>query len=128
MFKNSIPLDDTFAHLIAAIKPQEFQQCFIAWMRSFYNLTLGEVVAMDDITLRGSYNRDNQLNSIHMISTYASANQFVLKKTKINSTSNETTAILEHEGGYLLAVKEPEFSERILLAEFKLKINFRALM
>lgn len=93
LFENGIPVDDTFARLIAVIKPQEFQACFLAWMRAVHSLTLGEVVAIDGKTLRGSYDRDDRLSTIHMVSAYASANKLVLGQMKTQSKSNEITAI-----------------------------------
>jgi predicted transposase YbfD/YdcC len=93
LFENGIPVDDTFARLIAVIKPQEFQACFLAWMRAVHSLTLGEIVAIDGKTLRGSYNRDDRLSTIHMVSAYASANKLVLGQMKTQSKSNEITAI-----------------------------------
>lgn len=93
LFVNGIPVDDTFARLIAVIKPQEFQACFLAWMRAVHSLTLGEIVSIDGKTLRGSYNRDDRLSTIHMVSAYASANKLVLGQMKTQSKSNEITAI-----------------------------------
>lgn len=135
LFENGIPVDDTFARLLAAIKPSEFRECFLAWMQAVHRLTEGEVVAIDGKTLRGSYNRDDRFSTLHMISAYASANQLVLGQMKTDSKSNEITAIpaliklldlrgalvtidamgcqtaiaaaiLEQGGDYLLAVKD----------------------
>ncbi len=73
-----MPVDDTFARLLAAIDPKAFRECFLAWVKAVHRLTEGEVVAIDGKTLRGSYNRDNRYSTIHMVSAYASANQLVL--------------------------------------------------
>jgi hypothetical protein len=53
------------------IDPDSFNACFLAWMKSVHQLTNGEVIAIDGKTLRGSYNRDDQSSTIHMISAYA---------------------------------------------------------
>ena len=37
----------------AQINPQQFQECFLNWMKSIYQVTNGEVVALDGKTLRG---------------------------------------------------------------------------
>lgn len=47
MFKAGIPVDDTIARTISAIKPEQFQQCFRSWMASVHQLTQGELVAID---------------------------------------------------------------------------------
>ena len=93
LFEQGVPADDTFARLIAAIKPCEFRECFLAWMKAIHRLTAGEVVAIDGKTLRGSYDRDDRYSTIHMVSAYASANQLVLGQLKTDKKSNEITAI-----------------------------------
>lgn len=93
LFEKGVPVDDTFARLIANIDPSEFRQCFLAWMKAVHKLTSGEVVAIDGKTLRGSYDRDDRHSTIHMVSAYASANQLVLGQVKTDKKSNEITAI-----------------------------------
>ena len=93
MFEKGVPVDDTFARLIASIDPQEFQQCFLAWMKAVHKLTDGEIVAIDGKTLRSSYDREDRYSTIHMVSAYASANQLVLGQMKTDAKSNEITAI-----------------------------------
>ena len=36
---NGIPSDDTFRRVFARISPRQFQQCFLEWVRSVYELT-----------------------------------------------------------------------------------------
>ena len=60
-----------------------------------HELTQGELVGIDGKTLRGSYNREDRLSTIHMISAYASANKLVLGQLKTDNKSNEITAIPE---------------------------------
>lgn len=93
MFKTGIPVDDTIARTISAIKPEQFQQCFLSWMASVHQLTQGELVAIDGKTLRGSYNRNDRSSAIHMVSAYAAANKLVLAQLKTDNKSNEITAI-----------------------------------
>ncbi len=95
LFENGVPVDDTFARLIASIDPAEFHDCFLGWMSAVHTLTCGEVVAIDGKTLRGSYDRDDRQSTIHMVSAYASANQLVLGQLKTDDKSNEITAIPE---------------------------------
>lgn len=76
-----------------AIKPEQFQQCFLSWMASVHQLTQGELVAIDGKTLRGSYNRDDRNSAIRMVSAYAAANKLVLAQLKTDNKSNEITAI-----------------------------------
>jgi hypothetical protein len=64
-------------------------------MRAVHQLALGEVVAIDGKTLRGSYNREDRYSTIHIIRAYASDNKPVMEQLKTSNKSNEITAILE---------------------------------
>jgi predicted transposase YbfD/YdcC len=102
---NGIPSHDTFARVIARLKPEELQQCFLRWMQAVSEVTQGEVVAIDGKTLRRSFNRATGKSAIHMVSAWASANRLVLGQQKVDEKSNEITAIpallqlLELKGG-----------------------------
>ena len=43
---NRIPSDDTFGRVISRIDSRQFQQCFLDWLSSVYELTQGHVVAV----------------------------------------------------------------------------------
>jgi predicted transposase YbfD/YdcC len=90
---NGIPSHDTFARVLARLKPEEFQRCFLNWMRAVSDLTHGEVVAIDGKTLRRSFDRATAKGAIHMVSAWATANQVVLGQQKVDEKSNEITAI-----------------------------------
>jgi predicted transposase YbfD/YdcC len=102
---HGIPSHDTFARVLARLKPEEFQRCFLNWMRAVSDLRHGEVVAIDGKTLRRSFDRAADKGAIHMVSAWATANQVVLGQQKGDEKSNEITAIpallrlLELEGG-----------------------------
>ena len=90
---NGIPSHDTFACVLARLKPEELQQCFLRWMQAVSEVTHGEVVAIDGKTLRRSFDRATGKGAIHMVSAWASANRLVLGQQKVNEKSNEITAI-----------------------------------
>lgn len=90
MFNAGIPADDTIARTISAIKPEQFQACFLDWMASVHTLTQGELIAIDGKTLRSSYNREDRNSTIHMISAYTTANKLVLGQLKTDKKSNES--------------------------------------
>jgi predicted transposase YbfD/YdcC len=52
-----------------------------------------EVVAIDGKTHRGSYDRVSKLKSLHTVGAWASEHRLVLGQTKVDSKSNEITAI-----------------------------------
>jgi predicted transposase YbfD/YdcC len=87
-----IPTHDTFNRVFAALDPQEFEDCFLAWVKSVAELTEGEVVSIDGKTIRGSRGKGAK-SAIHMVSAWAGANNMVLGQVKTAEKSNEITAI-----------------------------------
>src|ERR1051325_6544762 len=92
---NGIPSDDTFRRVFSRINPLQFQQCFLEWVRSVYELTQGQVIAIDGKHSRRSYDRATAKSAINMVSAWASENQMVLGQVKVDEKSNEITAIPE---------------------------------
>ncbi len=83
------------------IYPQQFQECFLNWMKSIQKITNGEVIALDGKTLRGSYDKSSDQSAIVMVSAWATVNKLVLGQVKVDEKSNEITAIPEL---YILAL------------------------
>lgn len=54
---NGIPSHDTFARVFAKINPQQFQECFLAWIKSVAQITDGEIIAIDGKKLKHSYDK-----------------------------------------------------------------------
>ena len=92
---NGIPSHDTFARVFALINPQKFQECFLSWIKSVALLTEGEVIAIDGKNLKHSYDKKAGNRAINMVSAWATTNKLVLAQRKVNSKSNEITAIPE---------------------------------
>ena len=92
---NGIPSLDTFARLFARLNPQQFQQCFLNWIKAINKITSGEVIAIDGKTLRHSYDKGAEQGAIHMVSAWATENRLVLGQLKVDKKSNEITAIPE---------------------------------
>ena len=90
---HGIPSHDTFARVLARLKPEELQQGFLRWMQAVSEVTQGEVVAIDGKTLRRSFDRATGKGAIHVVSAWASANRVVLGQQKVDEKSNEITAI-----------------------------------
>ena len=92
---NGIPSHDTFRRVISRIDPRQFQQCFLQWVRSAYEITRGQVVAIDGKLSRGSRDSRKGKSAINMVSAWASENRLVLGQVKTDEKSNEITAIPE---------------------------------
>lgn len=92
---NGIPSHDTFARVFARIDSQQFQECFLKWIQSVSQITEGEVISLDGKQLRHSYDRGGQKGAITMVSAWAFSQKLVLGQRKVDSKSNEITAIPE---------------------------------
>jgi predicted transposase YbfD/YdcC len=90
---NGIPSHDTFGYVFARLDTPQFERCFATWMEAVCELTLGQVIALDGKTLRRSHDRRAGKQAIHMVSAWASVNRLVLGQVKVDSKSNEITAI-----------------------------------
>jgi len=88
-----IPSHDTFGNVFAALDPQQFHRCFLAWVQAAVTQTPGAVVAVDGKTARRSHDRGAGKAAIHTVSAWASANGVVLGQVKTDAKSNEITAI-----------------------------------
>jgi hypothetical protein len=87
------PSHDCIARVISRIEAAKMTECFMAWVQSVSELTLGEVVAIYGKTARHSYNRKDKLWAIHMVSAWANQVGMSLGQVKIEAKSNEITAI-----------------------------------
>lgn len=90
---SGIPSHDTFRRVPARINPDQFRQCFLDWVGSVYEITQGQVVAIDGKFSRGSSDKQAGKGAINMVSAWASENRLVLGQIKTDEKSNEITAI-----------------------------------
>lgn len=92
---NGIPSHDTFGRVFAQLDAESFQMHFMEWVRSIEKVTKGQVIAIDGKTVRRSHDRVNGKGAIHLVSAWATTNQLMLGQRKVDSKSNEITAIPE---------------------------------
>ena len=91
--ENGIPSHDTFRRVFSLINPDEFGSCFIAWTHAISESVCGDIIAFDGKTLRHSFDTATGLSAIHVLNAWSSANDFCLAQMKVDSKSNEITAI-----------------------------------
>jgi len=91
-FSAGIPCKNTFARVCAALEPEQFRACFIAWATSLQRAP-GEVIAIDGKTLCNSADASAGAPAIHLVSAFATDSRLVLAQQKVAEKSNEITAI-----------------------------------
>ena len=90
---NGIPSHDRINVVLAGIKPDEFEKCFLSWITALQQATQGKVIAVDGKTLRGSFDRADEKSAIHMVSAWSAEHQLSLGQLRTQAKSNEITAI-----------------------------------
>jgi predicted transposase YbfD/YdcC len=90
---NGIPSHDTFGRVFARLDPQQFQKCFLKWIRAIAKRTHRQIVSVDGKKLRRSHDRTLGKSAIAMVSAWATVNHLVLGQRKVKDKSNEITAI-----------------------------------
>lgn len=93
--KNGIPSHDTFGRIFSLISAKHFQECFQKWIKAVFELTGGQVIAVDGKTARGSHDKKSNKAAIHMVHAWAAENGILLGQLRIEEKSNEITAIPE---------------------------------
>jgi predicted transposase YbfD/YdcC len=88
-----IPSHDRFNAILGAIKPAEFEKCFLSWITQLHEITDGQLIALDGMTLRRSFDAASSKAAIHMVSAWATANLISLGQVIVDAKSNEITAI-----------------------------------
>lgn len=93
--KNGVPSHDTIGRVFGAMNSTAFQSCFTRWVSTVCGSLVGQVVAIDGKTMRGSHDRRLGKNAIHLVSAFASEQGLTLGQVKTAEKSNEITAIPE---------------------------------
>lgn len=90
---NGIPSHDTFRRVFSLIDPEAFAECFVAWTAAIHEITKGEVIALDGKTIRHSFDSVTGQGALHVVSAWATKAGLALGQVKVDSRSNEITAI-----------------------------------
>ena len=92
---NGIASHDTFGRVFAMLNPKDFENFFRMWVEDIVESIKGNTVCIDGKTLRGSRDKANGKNPIHMVSAWAADIGLVLGQLKTEIKSNEIIAIPE---------------------------------
>jgi predicted transposase YbfD/YdcC len=92
---NGIPSHDTFGRVLSVLDPNQFQSCFLNWIREIAKLKVGEVVAIDGKRLRGSKDGRTGTLSAEMISAWATSAGLVIGQKHVPEGTNEIATVPE---------------------------------
>lgn len=90
-YNNGTPSDDTLRRFFRALDTEQFEACFIEWVKAFQINYRGKVVAIDGKTSRRSF--DGEVRAMHMLSAFASEIGITIGQLKVDGKTNEITAI-----------------------------------
>lgn len=91
---NGIPSHDTIERVFDKLDPDTFQAHFIAWVQHTFEVTGGQVIAIDGKVLRGA-GEVNSKARLELVSAWASASGIVLGQRKVAAHSNEIPVFSE---------------------------------
>jgi hypothetical protein len=89
---NGIPSADTFRRVFEHLEAEAFERCFLDWVQRVFDLTAGQVIAIDGKTARGTCDKTGQ-GGLHLVSAWATANRLTLAQVKVADKANEIVAI-----------------------------------
>lgn len=89
---HGIPSHDTFGRVFAALRPEQFEQCFLKWTAHLAKHK-SKLIAIDGKTLRRSFDSACGKEAIHMISAWCQENHLVMGQLATEAKSNEIKAI-----------------------------------
>jgi predicted transposase YbfD/YdcC len=98
---HGVPCKDVFRRVLMALRPEAFQHCFAAWVRSPREEAAAETgiegptLAIDGKTLRRSHDRKNGPGALHTVTVRASEYGLSLGQVACAEKSNEIAAIPE---------------------------------
>jgi predicted transposase YbfD/YdcC len=84
---------DTSGRGFARLDPKFFRESFLSWVQAVFEVTEGQVIAIDGKTLLRSHDKGSGWEAIGMVSAWATANHLVLGQVNVETRSNEITAI-----------------------------------
>lgn len=133
---HGIASQDTFERVFARLNPDAFEACFMAWTQELAGSSGGQLLAIDGKRIRRSFQHAwTSSTATHLLSVFVNTNATVLGQLAVDAKDNEIVAIpkllalldltgsvvtidaigcqkaiaqqiVEHQGDYVLAVKD----------------------
>ena len=90
---HGIPSDDTFRRVFERIDPEALARSLTKWVQQLIPSLEQEIVPIDGKCLRGSYDRENGIKALHLVTAWVAQQNLTLGQIKVEDRSNEITAI-----------------------------------
>lgn len=92
---HGIPSHDTFGRVFQLLNPHQVQASYQKWIAGLHRRGVGEVVAVDGKTMRGSHDASSGKSAVHMLHAWSSEAGLVLGARAIDAKTNEIPQIPE---------------------------------
>ena len=93
---NGIPSHDTFRRVFSILKPKELEKCLTLLLDKLREgIGVGEVIAIDGKSLRGSLSKSKNVSCLHLVNAWATERGILLGQVAVKDKSNEIVAIPE---------------------------------
>jgi predicted transposase YbfD/YdcC len=90
--ENGVPSHDTFGRVFSLLDPAQLVACIRQWLDEV-GREIGQHIAIDGKTLRGSFDHAAGQNPLHLVSAWACEARLTLGQVATDAKSNEITAI-----------------------------------
>ena len=90
---NGIPSDDTFRRIFERLEPSTLEDSFTKWIQELIPSLDKQIVPIDGKCLRGSYDREQGIKALHLVTAWVAEQNLTLGQVKVEDHSHEITAI-----------------------------------
>lgn len=88
-FSNGVPSHQTIARVFSLLDPKSFEQFFLNWMSQINGSNMGKQIALDGKTLRGSYDKANSKQTLHLLNACAIESGLCIGQMEVDTKTNE---------------------------------------
>jgi hypothetical protein len=85
---NGIPSDDTFRRVFERIDPIALSECLTKWVQQLIPSLEQKIVPIDGKCLRGSYDREQGIKALHLVTAWVAEQNLTLGQIKVEDHSN----------------------------------------
>lgn len=115
---HGIPSDDTFRRVFERLEPEALENSLGKWVQQLIPSLNQKIVPIDGKCLRGSYDRNQGIKALHLVTAWAAQHCLTLGQIKVEDHSNEITAIPA-----LLELIDSSLELSLLLMRWALKLR-----